>query len=116
MFFFLPKYRGICYTFKRGEDKYWSNYMIAIEGVIVTDKIRENNDTLIYRGYEEENKQAVVIKTSRNKLNLEHEHELLLLLNAEGSVKLRLFEERDNEAILVMEDGGVSLDNLFLYM
>jgi len=86
--------------------------MIFIKDVVITNKIDETDRLVVYLGFREEDRKPVVLKISKRKSNLEHEYKILDFLHGQGTVLPSSFEEREEEAILILEDGGVSFNKL----
>ncbi|MEC4803945.1 MAG: AAA family ATPase [Jaaginema sp. PMC 1079.18] len=93
------------------------NNLIALPGYHLTAKIYESDRTLVYRGQNQENGQAVVVKLMRNEypsfgelVRFRNQYIMVKNLEIEGIIQSYALERYQNRYALVMEDiGGVSL-------
>lgn len=93
--------------------------MLELMGYTVTEKIYEGPNTSVYRGYRNDDNQAVIIKAlvqypkPIQVAKFHHEYEITKDLNLSGIVKPYLLKKHINSWILILEDNqGDSLQNL----
>ncbi len=91
-----------------------------IPGIAVTAQIYESANCLVYRGFREQDSEAVILKVlksdypdSSELLQYQQEYEILHNLNLEGVIKVYSLETYERTSVLIFEDfGGNSLAQL----
>lgn len=91
-----------------------------IPGIAITAQIYESANCLVYRGFREQDSEAVILKVlksdypdSSELLQYQQEYEILHDLNLEGVIKVYSLETYERTLILIFEDfGGNSLAQL----
>ena len=87
--------------------------MIALSGYKVTEQIYGDNNTVLYRGIRELDRESVLIKTFTNEYptleelaSLKHEYKIAKDLESEGIIKHYSLENHQNGLALILEDFG----------
>ncbi|BAY09667.1 trifunctional serine/threonine-protein kinase/ATP-binding protein/sensor histidine kinase [Calothrix sp. NIES-2098] len=98
-----------------------STTKMSISGYQITEELYNGSRTLVYRGYRESDRQAVVLKLLKNPypsfselVQFRNQYTLVKNLHQPGIIETYNLEPFQNGYILVMEDfGGISLKNYF---
>lgn len=90
--------------------------MLELKGFTILEKIYASDNSEIYRAQRKHDSQLVILKLLKEEYpSLEklsrflHEHEILKLLNGEGTVVVYEIERYKNSFIILQEDGGQNL-------
>ena len=85
--------------------------MLKLVDYTVTNKIYESDETIVYRGYRNQDKQAVIIKgLQKDSLDpkriaqFHHEYDITKDLNLQSIVKSYALQKHENSIVLILED------------